>query len=82
MSMTPLTYADLEVLEFARARWKYAGAKVTAIGDRFGENETRYLQRLNALLERPEADAYDPETVRRLRDRRDVLRAHRTGVIR
>lgn len=73
-----LTHADLEVLEFARATWKSGGHRASAIYDRFGITETRYFQRLNHLLDRPEAEAYDPTTVRRLNDRRAVLKARRT----
>ena len=44
-----------------------AGAKETAIRDRFGLSPTRYYQVLNALVDRPAALAADPLLVRRLR---------------
>lgn len=62
-----LTRRDEEMLAFERQWWRYAGAKEQAIRDRFGLSATRYYQVLNALLERPEAMAFDPVTVKRLR---------------
>lgn len=65
-------------LDFEARRWKYAGTKETAIRDTFDETATRYYQRLNALIDDPEALAYSPVVVarlRRLRDQRSHLRA-------
>lgn len=59
--------ADFEVLEFARAWWKYPGRKEAVILERFGISGTRYTQRLMALLDHPQAMAYDPDLVRRLK---------------
>lgn len=50
---------------------RLGGVKADAIADEFGVNETRYYQRLNALVERPEALAHDAITVNRLRRLRD-----------
>ena len=47
--------------------WKYAGAKEQAIRAQFGMSATRYYQVLNALIDRPEALAFDPLLVKRLR---------------
>lgn len=58
---------DRATLDFERRWWKHPGAKAGAIRDQFGETSTRYHQRLNALLDRPEALAHDPLLVRRLR---------------
>ena len=55
------------MLAFERQWWRRAGAKETAIRDRFGVPPTRYYQVLNALVDRPEALAADPLLVRRLR---------------
>ena len=52
---------------FERQWWKYAGAKEQAVRDQFDMSSTRYYQVLNALIDRPEALAYDPLLVRRLR---------------
>ena len=56
------------------AAWQAGGAKVAAVKTEFGISETRYLQVLNALLEKPEALAEDPMTVGRLRRLRERYR--------
>ena len=43
------------MLTFERQWWRQAGAKETAIRDRFGVTPTRYYQVLNALVDRPDA---------------------------
>lgn len=65
---------EREILEFERQWWKYAGSKEQVLHDRFGMTATRYYQVLNALIDRPEALAYDPMLVKRLRR----LRSSRT----
>ena len=62
-----LTSRELTMLAFERQWWRAAGAKETAIRDRFGLSPTRYYQVLNALVDRSEALAADPLLVRRLR---------------
>jgi hypothetical protein len=62
-----LTRREHEMLAFERQWWRQAGAKETAIRDRFGVPPTRYYQVLNALVDRPAALAADPLLVRRLR---------------
>jgi hypothetical protein len=62
-----LSTRDREILEFERHWWKYAGAKETAVRDKFDMSSTRYYQVLNALIDRPESLAVDPLLVRRLR---------------
>ena len=62
-----LTSRELAMLAFERQWWRAAGAKETAIRDRFGLSPTRYYQVLNALVDRSEALAADPLLVRRLR---------------
>jgi len=58
---------DREILGFERQWWKYAGAKEQAIRELFDMSATRYYQVLNGLLDRPEALAFDPMLVKRLR---------------
>jgi hypothetical protein len=58
---------EREILSFERQWWKYAGAKEQAIRDLFDMSATRYYQVLNALIDSPEALAYDPMLVKRLR---------------
>jgi len=62
-----LSERDREILHFERQWWKYAGAKEQAVRENFDMSSTRYYQVLNALIDRPEALAYDPLLVRRLR---------------
>ena len=62
-----LSRREHEMLTFERQWWRQAGAKETAIRDRFGVTPTRYYQALNALVDRPDALAADPVLVRRLR---------------
>src|SRR4029078_3721148 len=81
--LTDLTDRDRGILEFERQWWKYAGAKDTAIRERFDMSATRYYQVLNALIDRPEALLADPLLVRRLRrmraERQRARSARRLG---
>lgn len=78
-----LSVKDKMTLDFERHWWKYSGAKETAIRERFGESSTRYYQRLNALIDRPEAMEYDVLVVRRLQrlraQRQTARSARRVG---
>jgi hypothetical protein len=62
-----LSPRELDMLAFERQWWRAAGAKETAIRDRFELSPTRYYQVLNALVDRPATLAADPLLVRRLR---------------
>ena len=73
----PLTDADLAILDLERTWWRYQGAKETAIVERFGISATVYYLRLNALIDRPEALAADPLTVKRLLRLREARRVQR-----
>jgi hypothetical protein len=66
-SADELSERDREILNFERHWWKYAGAKEQAVREKFDMSSTRYYQVLNALIDRPEAIAFDPLLVRRLR---------------
>ena len=77
MTTGQLDDVERDSLEFERLHWKYAGARAGAILDRFDMTETRYLQKLLALIDRPEALAYDAQTVKRLQRLRDGRRAER-----
>lgn len=57
---------ERKILEFERYWWKYAGAKERAIREQFAMSATRYYQLLNAIIDMPEALAYDPILVKRL----------------
>ena len=62
-----LSDRDQRILAFERLWWKYAGAKEQAVREQFDMSATRYYQVLNALIDRPDALAFDPLLVRRLR---------------
>src|SRR4051812_24595740 len=62
-----LSDREREILAFERQWWKYAGAKEQAVRELFDLSATRYYQVLNALLDRPDALAFDPMLVKRLR---------------
>jgi uncharacterized protein DUF3263 len=68
-----LSERDRAILDFERTWWTEPGPKDVAIRARFGVSPTRYYRLLNEVLEDPDATAYDPLVVlrlRRLRDRR------------
>jgi hypothetical protein len=79
-----LSERDQQIITFERQWWKYAGAKEQAIRDQFGMSATRYYQVLNALIDRPDALAFDPLLVKRLRrlrsSRQRARAARRLGV--
>ncbi|MCA1782493.1 MAG: DUF3263 domain-containing protein [Dermatophilaceae bacterium] len=81
---TELSDRDLEILQFERQWWKYAGAKEAAIKDLFDMSATRYYQVLNALIDNPAALAADPMLIKRLRrlrsQRQRTRHARRLGV--
>jgi hypothetical protein len=66
-----------EVLEFEREWWRAQFPKERAIRDRFGWSSARYHQYLHAVIDRPEALAYDPMLVMRLRRLREARRRKR-----
>ena len=74
-----MTEDDRRMLDFAGQWWHNAGATEDAIAREFGLSATRYWQRVNRLLDDPEATAYAPDTVNRLWRLRDV-RSRRRGV--
>lgn len=78
--MQQLTDDDKAILDFEAQSWTYPGAKETAIVEQFGMLAVRYYQRLNAIINKPAALAYDPLLVKRLlrlRDARAQQRASR-----
>ncbi len=79
-----LTRRDLDVLQFERQWWQYAGNKEQAIRDMFGLSATRYYQLLNQVIDNPAALAAEPLLVRRLRrmraSRQKTRAARRLGI--
>lgn len=73
----PLTDVDIAILDFEEMRFKYLGRKESLIREQLGMSSTRYYQRLNWLIDQPEALAYAPMLVRRLQRLRDARKAQR-----
>jgi hypothetical protein len=75
---------ERRILDFERDAWRLKVAKERAIRETFGISATRYHQLLHRAVDRPEALAYDPMLVRRLRRLREIRRkrrtAHRLGI--
>ena len=65
-----LTRREHDILGFERQWWKFAGSKEDAIKELFSMSATRYYQVLNELIDRPEALAFEPVLVKRLRRQR------------
>ena len=74
-----LSERDQQILAFERLWWKYAGAKEQAIREKFAMSATRYYQVLNALIDRPEALAFDPLLTKRLRRLRSARQRQRSA---
>lgn len=70
---------DREILDFEREAWKLRIPKQRAIRERFGFSAARYHQLLHRVVDRPEALAYDPMLVRRVRRLRDARRRRRVA---
>lgn len=66
-----------DILDFERGWWRGSAHKERAVRARFGLSPARYYQLLNRLIDRPEALAYDPMLVQRLRRLREVRRRER-----
>jgi len=66
-------------LDFEREAWRLQIPKERAIRETFGISSARYAQLLHRVVDRPEALAYDPMLVRRLRRLREVRRKRRTA---
>jgi hypothetical protein len=74
-----LTERELQILEFERQWWRYAGAKEQAIRELFDCSATRYYQLLNALIDNPAALQADPMLVKRLRRMRSARQRARSA---
>ena len=62
-----LTLADREILDFERGWFLHPEPKDRTIMEVLGLSPAEYYARLRDLMSLPEAVAYDPLTVRRLR---------------
>jgi len=70
---------DRRILDFERDAWRRSVPKERAIRETFGISATRYHQLLRRAVDQPEALAYDPMLVRRLRRIREIRRRRRTA---
>jgi hypothetical protein len=68
--MAALSDHEMRILAFERSWWRQPGAKEREILEALGMPATRYYQLLNELIDRPEALAFDPALVTRLRRQR------------
>lgn len=69
-----LSDTDLAVLRFAARAPRSVGAREDAVRSELGMQPIRYYQRLNRLLDSPDALAAEPQLVRRLQRLRDGQR--------
>ncbi|HET7487657.1 MAG TPA: DUF3263 domain-containing protein [Acidimicrobiales bacterium] len=72
-----LSERDRSILDFERGWWALPGPKNAAIRERLGLSAGSYYKALRSLTDSPEAAAYDPLVVRRLRRQRDRRRRER-----
>lgn len=77
-----LTDQERAVLDFEGRTYRYLAAKEADARREFGWSSVRHAQVVGALLERPDALAYAPATVRRLQRLRDARRRQRTASLR
>lgn len=70
-----LSARDRRILDFERSAWQLTGSKQEAIRSELGLSPTRYYALLAELALSPDARAYDPLVVLRLR--RDRARRRR-----
>lgn len=77
LTLMELSSRDTKILDFERTWWTSASSKRVAIHEQLGLSATRYYQVLHALIDSPEAMAYDPLVVTRWRKRRKVNRRAR-----
>jgi hypothetical protein len=70
---------DRRTLELEATWWRHAGTKDAAIRVVLDEEPAAYFRRLGRLLDDPDATAYAPVLVRRLRRQRARRLGHRSG---
>jgi len=66
-----LTDRERAILDFEAKWWRHKGAKEDVILETFGLDANGYTLVINDLIENPESLEYAPQTVKRLRRRRD-----------
>lgn len=82
-SDTALSALEQRMLAFERSWWARDTDRDAAIRDEFGLSPAEFRHRLGELIDRPEALAFDPLLIRRLRrlrsTRRQVRSERRSG---
>jgi hypothetical protein len=76
---SPFDDRSRAILDFERESWKLRVTKQRAIREHFGFSAARYHQLLNRIVDTPEALAYDPMLVRRVRRLREARRQRRVA---
>jgi hypothetical protein len=76
-ALMTLTDAQRSLIDFERDWWQLPASKTSEIQTRFGFSSSSYYRALYALVDLPDAEAYDPLTVRRVRRRREQSRRER-----
>ena len=74
-----LTKLEIEMLDFERTWWRYAGVKESSIKELFNLTPPAYYQLLNNLIDRNDALIAEPILVKRLRRLRDGRMAQRSS---
>lgn len=77
-----LSDRDRAILDLERCWWTEAVPKDAQIKACLDLSTSRYYGRLNELLDLPEAEAYDPLVVKRLRRLREARRRARQAAVR
>jgi len=70
---------DAAMLDFEGSWWRAEQPKEDEIRTRFGLSTPRYYQQLNSLIDKPEALAYAPLLVKRLRRMREQRQQARSA---
>jgi hypothetical protein len=76
---TGLSKLEIEMLDFERTWWRYAGVKESSIKELFNLTPPAYYQLLNNLIDRDAALIADPILVKRLRRLRDQRTSSRSS---
>jgi hypothetical protein len=76
---TDLSDLDREILAFEEDWVTHAGAKDTAVRERFDLTPAGYHQLLNRIIDNPAAEAHAPRLVRRLRRLRSARQEQRAA---
>lgn len=74
-----LSEHDRSVIDFAKTAPTHPGHRHNGIRENFNYSETTYFMKLNRLLDDPEAQKYDPQTINRYRRIREQRTAAWNG---